>query len=251
VGKQFEVSDTPALTREFHKERLNLERLFEKDLDPCVSSHSLYDPHAVLEYARTYAIDFYDLYYNYYSQFPDYREHWQPASAAFALQRVLHCLTNYSAIESYLKLDRSHVDRITRTISDHAKGIKKPEANHIALTGRQAAAYARAGIDMASASPLLMMAHAAAQESARRGGTAPTLTAPKRRIPRSIHSESVAKKLEDYLNAKGLSQTQFAIRINVDPKTLYRFRTTGNVGKSVAQVIAQAMGITLEEFISR
>ncbi|MGA7343876.1 MAG: helix-turn-helix transcriptional regulator [Terracidiphilus sp.] len=204
----------PALTREFHKERLNLERLFEKDLDPCVSSHSLYDPHAVLEYARTYAIDFYDLYYNYYSQFPDYREHWQPASAAFALQRVLHCLRNFSAIETYLELDRSHVDRITRTISDRAKSIKKPEANHIALTGKQAAAFARAGIDMASASPLLLMLH----EQANR--TSDQLPQARPAIPAS--SESIGEQIRQLREECLLTNEQLAEALDVDRRSVVR-----------------------------
>lgn len=108
-----------------------------------------------------------------------------------------------------------------------------------ALSGRQ--------ID----SPLLMMVRDATQNAQKQASTIPTQTASKRRIPRSIHSESAAKKMEDYLNVKGLSQTQFAIQINVDPKTLYRFRATGKVGKPVAQTIALAMGITLEEFTAR
>ncbi len=219
----------------------------------CCSHYDLTDSHAAFEYTRTAAIEFFNCFYDFYSKNPDprFREHWQPASERFAFGRIVKCLEIVSVVEAHFKRNKDRVERIQRTISDHAKGVVNSSANQPSLTGKQAAAYARAGIDMASASPLLMMAHAAAQESARRGKTAHTLTAPKRRIPRSIHSESAAKKLEDYLNAKGLSQTQFAIQINVDPKTLYRFRTTGNVGKSVAQDIAQAMGITLEQFTSR
>lgn len=253
MGKRLEISDMPPLTVEMHGELRLLERKLQNALGECCSARDLIDPHAAFEYTRTYATEFYDCFYAFYSGIPDskYRPHWRPASETFAFDRVVQCIKNELLVSRYFASDTSRVDRIKRTISDHAKGIEKPEANHPTLTGKQASALKRSGVDMASASPLLMMAHTAAQESARRGSTAPTLTAPKRRIPRSIHSESAAKKLEDYLNAKGLSQTQFAIQINVDPKTLYRFRTTGNVGKPVAQVIAQAMGITLEALISR
>jgi hypothetical protein len=253
MGKRLEISDMPPLTVEVHSELRLLERKLQNALGECCSLHDLIDPHAAFEYTRTYATEFYDCFYAFYSGIPDskYRARWRPASETFAFDRVVQCIKNELLVARYFASDASRVERIKRTISDHAKGIEKPEANHPALTGKQAAAFARAGIDMASASPLMLMAHAAAQESARREGPTSRLTAPKRRIPRSIHSESATKKLEDYLNAKGLSQTQFAIRINVDPKTLYRFRTTGNVGKSVAQAIAQAMGITLEEFTSR
>jgi Cro/C1-type helix-turn-helix DNA-binding protein len=249
MGNPLEESDMPPLTLEMHRKLRAFEHGLRVALGECSGSHSLIDPDAAFEYARTYAVKFYDCFYDFYSQIPDpsYKPHWSPASQRFSLQRVVRCLQSDYNVEQFFRTNPDRVTRIKKTIAEHAKTA----GGDFSVLGRQASDYARAGIDMASASPLMLMAHAAAQESARRGGTAPPLAAPKRRIPRSIHSESAAKKLEDYLNAKGVSQTQFAIRINVDPKTLYRFRTTGNVGKPVAQAIAQAMGITLEEFISR
>jgi hypothetical protein len=41
--------------------------------------------------------------------------------------------------------------------------MQTTEANYSTLIGKQASAYARAGVDVASGSPLLVMAHTAAQ----------------------------------------------------------------------------------------
>jgi hypothetical protein len=253
MEKSLEVSDMPPLTVEMHSKLRSMENKLWVELDSCCTRGRLTDPEGAFEYTRTYAAKFYDCFFDFYSQIPNlkYRPHWRPASERFAHQRVVKCIGEHDSIHTFFQTYPDRVARIILTIKQHAERNTVPSVVSAALTGKQISAYNRAGIDMASASPLLLMVHAAAQESERRGGTAPTPATPKRRIPRSIHSESAAKKLEDYLNAKGLSQTQFAIQINVNQKTLYRFRTTGNVGKSVAQDIAQAMGITLEEFISR
>jgi hypothetical protein len=121
------------------------------------------------------------------------------------------------------------------------------DSQNPSLTGKQASDYAKAGIALASASPLLMMAHEAALQPA---SIIPTQRVPKRRIPRSIQSVSAAKRLEEYLDKKGRTQTQFSIDIGADVKTLYRFRQTGKVGKAVAQRIADAMGITLDDLLA-
>lgn len=243
MGKTFEASDMPPLTKEMHQELRLLEWELRSAFSKCCNSYSLDDSQAAFEYARTYAVKFYDCYYGFYSKDrnPIYQPHWRPASEALALQRVVKCIEDMDVIHTYFKRNSDLVARIQKTISAHAEPIPL-------VTGKQASAYIASGIDIASGSPLLKMAVAAAQTSGLQ--MAPTSAQPKRRIPRSIQSKSAVKKLEDYLNNKGLSQTEFAVRINVDQKTLYRFRATGKVGKPVAQAIAQAMGITLEELVS-
>ena len=119
------------------------------------------------------------------------------------------------------------------------------------LSGKQAARYARAGIDLTSGSPLLTMAHAEAQtEHARPSVWAPELPKSRKRIGRSIHSIKAARRMEDYIEAKGLSQTAFAEAVKADQRTLRRFRNSGTVDKSVAQRIAEVMGITLDSLLS-
>jgi hypothetical protein len=109
---------------------------------------------------------------------------------------------------------------------------------------KQASAYAASGVDIASGSPLMIMAATAG----RRAHLQPSNVQSGKRIGRSIHSEKAAQRMEAYIQDKGITQTQFSVAVNADTKTLYRFRRTGKVEKSVAKRIAEAMGITLEQF---
>jgi len=169
MGKSLEISDMPPLTRAAHEELRGLEHRLQVALSSCCGSYSLNDPTTAVEYLRTYATEFYDCFYNFYSQFPDprYRPHWRPASEKFAFQRTVQGIQNIYAIRDYFNADTTRVARIKRTISDYADRITPPppgiEKAFPALTGKQAAAYSAAGINLASASPLLLMVHEAAQ----------------------------------------------------------------------------------------
>jgi hypothetical protein len=249
MGKPLEESDMPPLTRDSHKELRALENLFYEDLGSCTFRDELLDAPKAFEYTRTYALEFYDHYYNFYSQYPDYREHWKPASAAFALQRVVHGINSRTCISRYFKEDQKRVTRITRTISDHAKNMENPSKVLSSLTGKQISNYQLAGIDLTSPSPLLKKAFDEAK-TVRPSVFTPVQANSRNRISRSVHSEKAARRMEVYLQEKGLTQTKFCEDIDTDAKTLYSFRRTGNVGKSVAKRIADAMGVTFEEFIS-
>lgn len=123
MGKALEISDMPPLTPEMHDELRALERGLRLELRSCCNRYEVIDPHAAFEYARTYAVQFYDLYYGFYSQIPDpkYRPHWRPASETFAFDRVVRCIENNSGIRAYFANDTTRTQRIRRTISDHAE----------------------------------------------------------------------------------------------------------------------------------
>ncbi len=247
MEKKYEPSDMPPLSREMHDDLRGLERQFGKELKRCMSSmDELFDPNAAFEYARTFSIDFYDLFYGFYSHYPDYKEHWRPASETFALQRVVQCLNNHSVLHAFLNHDH-RIERIRRTISDHAKPIPLPKLPHT-LTS----AYAASGVEITSSSPPLLQAAARVAQlhppNIPSVWAVPPLTAPRKRIGRSIHSEKAARRMEAYFQDKCITQTQFSVTVDADIKTLYRFRKTGKVDKSVAKRIADAMGITLEQF---
>jgi hypothetical protein len=256
MGKILEVSDMPPLTLEVTGQLRAMERDLRLALGSCCDNYGLVDREAAFEYARTYAISFYDCFYNFYSRIPDgtYRPHWRPASERFAFQRVVRCIENNSAVK-VLFFDPERKARVWKTISDHAERNAIPVAFSTALTGKQASAYAASGVDIASGSPLLLMAASAARGAHLQPPNipsvgAPVLTAPHKRIGRSIHSEKAAQRMEAYIQGKGITQTQFSVAVNADPKTLYRFRKYGKVEKSVAKRIADNMGITLEEFLA-
>ena len=72
MGKLLEESDMPPLSLSFHNELRSFETLFERSLENCISGRdTLFDSAAAFEYARSYAVEFYKLYYNFYSQYPD------------------------------------------------------------------------------------------------------------------------------------------------------------------------------------
>ena len=53
--------------------------------------------------------------------------------------------------------------------------------------------------------------------------------------------------MEKYIEASGENFTHFAKKIQVDPKTLYTFRKTGKVDKSVFSRIAREMGLSPDQ----
>jgi hypothetical protein len=255
MEKPLEVSDMPPLTLELTERLRAMERDLRLALGSCCNNYNLVDREAAFEYVRSYAVRFYDCFYGFYSQIPDesYRPHWRPASERFAFQRVMKCVENISSVEN-LFFESGRKGRIQKTISDHAEPIAIPVAFPTMPLGKQASTYAASGVDIASGPPLLKMAATVAARGTHLQPPnvpsvwAPVLPATNKRIGRSIQSERAAQRMESYIQDKGITQTQFSVTVNADTKTLYRFRRTGKVEKSVAKRIADAMGITLEQF---
>ena len=176
-------------------------------LGSCCHSYSLSDKRScAFEYARTYAVKFYDCFYGFYSKFPEqsYRPHWRPASERFAFQRVMKCVENISSVEN-LFYESGRKTRVEKTISQHAERSAIPGAFPIALTGKQAGAYAAAGIDLDSAPPLLLMAAA-----------------------RAVHPQSqppaprFAEELKSLLNEARIRPEDIAEEISIEARNVYR-----------------------------
>ncbi len=71
------------------------------------------------------------------------------------------------------------------------------------------------------------------------------------RMSASIVSPSAARKMEAYMNAHGLDQTQFAIQAQTTDKTIRKFRQTGRVKRSILDGIASAMGVKKEDLLKQ
>jgi len=128
---ELEVSDMPPLTDEVHAELRVLERKLYAAISECVSNYDLLDPQAAFEYLRTFAIKFYNTYYGFYSQYPEYESHWQSAAEKFAFGRVVKCATSYTSIRNFLATDSTRVPRIKKTIRKHAEATRKtPKKAH-------------------------------------------------------------------------------------------------------------------------
>lgn len=77
----------------------------------------------------------------------------------------------------------------------------------------------------------------------------PKLRVPVRRLKGIVESLSAARRMEEYLESKGIGQTEFAIRVGITDRTLRKFRRTGKVRRDIFEGIAKAMGMTKEEFL--
>jgi hypothetical protein len=199
-------------------------------------------------YMRSYVVKIFSLYLSAYSKHSTVLKHWIPELKLNSIQWVMGCLSDFSGVTE--KEAKRYEKLLIATLNEYVESAFGNSANPLlaALAEPQPAklarAYAASGIDVASGPPLLKMAAASANVPA---VWAPV---PRKRIGRSIQSERAAQRMEAYIQEKGITQTQFSVAVNADPKTLYRFRRTFRVEKSVAKRIANAMGITLEQLIA-
>jgi len=68
-------------------------------------------------------------------------------------------------------------------------------------------------------------------------------------IPRSIGSQEAVAAVKEYIQARGLSQTEFSIQAGVSERTLRSFLATGKMRRSALDGVARAMGLTLEQLL--
>jgi hypothetical protein len=69
------------------------------------------------------------------------------------------------------------------------------------------------------------------------------------RSPGTIQSWIAVSRMDAYIDAKGLGQTEFAGLARTTDRTIRSFRKTGKVRRDIFDQIAKAMGITREELI--
>ena len=76
--------------------------------------------------------------------------------------------------------------------------------------------------------------------------------APRSKVPRwkaSIGTHAAARKMEAYIETKGLDFKEFARRAGTTDRTLRKFRKNGIVRRSVFDGIAKVMGLTRDELL--
>ena len=118
MGQEYERSDMPPLTEDMHATLRSTENVFRNKLASCCHDYRVHDEGAAIEYVRTYAVTFFNCFYEFYSEYPKYRDHWAPASEAFALQRVVKCIEDVSTIHSFFKASSIRMIRIKNTLSE-------------------------------------------------------------------------------------------------------------------------------------
>jgi hypothetical protein len=71
----------------------------------------------------------------------------------------------------------------------------------------------------------------------------------KKRFSGSVTSLSAARKLEAFVESKGMSFTDFAIQAGTTDRTIREFRKTGKVRRDIFHNIARAMGLKPEDLL--
>ncbi len=69
------------------------------------------------------------------------------------------------------------------------------------------------------------------------------------RMPSTVHSPVAVRRIEAFMDAKGLSQTEFARRANTTERTIRKIRKTAIISRSMLAAIAEAMGISKEKLL--
>jgi DNA-binding Xre family transcriptional regulator len=243
MGKRFEVSDMPALTPDMQKRICVLERQLEIALQTHCIGYNIFDLEGAFEKVRTFATVFYNCYYNFYSQYPACKANWRKASEVFAYQRVLTWIDNFHASREHF--DSSRLQRIRRTISDHAERNAIPVASPTMQVGKQASIYAASGVDIASGSPLMMMVAAAA----RREQLQPVSSPKQSRISAQVDCRPAAAFILQYINSKAISLTDLANSAQTTDRTLRRLRKDGKIRRDVLKRLADTMGVSVEKLI--
>jgi 3',5'-cyclic AMP phosphodiesterase CpdA len=70
-----------------------------------------------------------------------------------------------------------------------------------------------------------------------------------RRLHTTVASPLAARRMEAFLESRGIGQTEFAGRAGTTDRTLRRFRQTGKVRRDIFDAIAKAMGTTREALL--
>jgi hypothetical protein len=70
-----------------------------------------------------------------------------------------------------------------------------------------------------------------------------------KRLRATVNSSIAARRMETYLNAKGIGQTDFASTVGTTDRTLRSFRRTGKIRRDILESIAIHMGTTKEALL--
>jgi hypothetical protein len=213
-------------------------RILRTQLSSCISNHACHDLRSARDFLRSYACSFFELLKEQYSNQISIWE-WESDIAEEAAEITLGCWTDFNTTPT----SGYWADTVRSAIPQH---LGRPLRGQPRIEMRAPNDYEKAGIDLASASPLLKMA---LKDSSRPQVFAPIQPTTRKRIGRSISSERAARRMEEYIEQKGISLTQFCAHVEADPKTIYRFRKTGKVSKTVASTIAAKMGMSLDRFL--
>jgi lambda repressor-like predicted transcriptional regulator len=68
-------------------------------------------------------------------------------------------------------------------------------------------------------------------------------------LSRSVGGQAAVAAVKEFIQSKGLSQTEFSIQAGVSERTLRNFLTNGKMRRSSLEGVAKAMDLTLEQLL--
>jgi lambda repressor-like predicted transcriptional regulator len=227
MEKPVEPSDMPPLTETEHVQLRAMEREFRGYLSNCTSSYDIADPQAAWEYARTFAVRFYDFFYNYYNKVSEtaYQPYIRSASEKLAFGRVYKCLDNFSVYESFL-LNHDRSARLKKTISERADRSEPLQRIMPVVDSPKIPILGATATD----SPLLKMAKLQFQ---------------------FFNPVATRRKafVEPLLDAKGWSVAQWAEAAKVSRHTAKDYmEAKRKTNHSNRRLLADALGVSFQEF---
>ena len=173
-----------------------------------------------------YAVEMFDVVYAAYRKKTGYKVEW---ISEIVKEVIYRTFLVYDGFNTYGKPSMEELSKtLSSVLHSHFQNSPKyapprllpPDKNPIpvpALTGKQASAYARAGIDLASAGPLVLMLHEQANRTDEQHPQARPAT-PK--LPKSI-----GEQIKAYMLEARLTKDKVATALGVDPRTVARHRS--------------------------
>ena len=203
----------PHLTPEEISDRDHEESRLDRELSKCWQGDE-FDGERAFHVLRAHSVEIFKVVYPAYKKKRGFGPEWIADIVQDVLYRTLKVYAAHNAygMPSLAELAKA----IKGALSDYLEDLKSTDSQAafeppVALAGKQAAAYARAGIDPSSASPLLLMAHASTQESARSLTAAP--------------NRSIGEQIKAYMLEARLTKGKVARALAVDPRTVARHRS--------------------------
>jgi hypothetical protein len=204
----------PYLTRSEVEERDRLESTLYRDLSSCTSTHDI-DEERAEHIMHAAAVSIFDVEYNAYRKKPGYEPKWILQIINESLLRVLKAADNIywpdlpALFNGLTKTVTHHAQQIPQKIAVTSSEHTKPQV--FVPTGQRAAAYARAGVDLSSTSPLLIAA--AIQANIGQEFVMPT---------QGTTKPNFGTELRRLLEEAEWKPEDIAEKIGIDSRTVYR-----------------------------
>ncbi|MFC5864655.1 helix-turn-helix domain-containing protein [Acidicapsa dinghuensis] len=240
----------PHLTPQELIDRDSEENLLKTRLRACLDRED-FDSERAMHVLHSGAIDIFKVMNLAYLRRPQYKPEWKEEIISTAVFRALYSSFDYVskyAHQEYRDSDDPTLEvaeELKQAIREHVEATashfkpaftssdtKKHPSVFESLTGKEAASYARAGIDIASASPLLLMAHAALDH------------------PASETASPIGDQLRILRQESGFTTEEIAEKIGINVRHVYK-HLAGTVPRAkhiraYEEVFTAALGRTVK-----